>query len=216
MAIADWLNITFFEFDSTILRYFHELALKFGNILTPLSKFLAVTNDLPLLVIGWLGFVLFFVVKDKKLGMSMCGSIIIGAILTTIILKNVIYRPRPYISYKMFNEWWSIFNMKLDWDTSFPSGHACASMAGVTAFFMWSKKKNISWIAFLYPLIVGCSRIYLCLHYPTDVIAGFVVGIISAILCIPCVKLIYYLCEKFPNNFFSRYVLTGNSKEKQG
>lgn len=211
--MADWLNITFLQFDNTLLAFFHELALKYENVLTPLAKVLSKTCDLPLLMIGWLGFVLFFVLKDKRRGMMMCGSVIIGAILVTIILKNLVYRPRPYVASETYKAWWQMFKLKEDWDTSFPSGHSCAAMAGVTAFFMTSKSKNIAWLAYIYPIIIAMSRIYLCVHYPSDVLVGLLVGVIAALLCIPCVNLIYYLVKKYPNNFFSRYVLTGSFKE---
>ena len=212
--MTSWLNITFAEFDRTLLEFFHEFALKCGDVLTPIAKFLSVTCDLSLLMIGWLGFVLFFVVKDKKLGMSMCGTVIIGAFLVTIVIKNIVYRPRPYVEVDMYKSWWEMFKMKADWDTSFPSGHACASMGGVTAFFMWSKKKKVAWLAFVYPLIIGACRLYLCVHYPSDILFGYLCGIASAFICIPCVKLIYFLMNKFPNNFFSRYCLTGTIKEQ--
>lgn len=212
--MVNWLNVTFASFDKTLLTYFHTLAEKYGTVLTPLSKVLAVTCDLPLLLIGWLGFVLFFVKKDKKCGMMMCGSVIIGAFLTTIVIKNIVYRPRPYIDSEIYKSWWELFKLKADWDTSFPSGHACAATAGVTAYFIWTKKKSIAWLAFLYPIIIAASRMYLCVHYPSDIIAGMIVGVISAFVCIPCVKLIYYLIYKFPNNFFSRYCLTGSFKKQ--
>ena len=207
-----WLNTTFSNFDHILLSFFHELALKYENILTPLSKFLALTGDLPLLVIGWTGFVLFFVKKDKRCGMQMCGAIIIGAILTTIILKNLVYRPRPYIESDLYRSWWGMHDLKEDWDTSFPSGHACAAMAGVTAYFIWSKNKKVSWLWFLYPIIIGASRIYLCVHYPSDVFAGLLVGIIAAFLSLCFVKLFYYLMNKYPDFFFSKYCLTGKIK----
>lgn len=213
--MGDWLNLTFQEFDFNLLNYFHELALKYGKVLTPIAKFLSVTCDLPLLMIGWLGFVLFWVLKDKKIGMTMCGSVIIGAILTTIILKNVVYRPRPYISNELYKSWWQALDMTFYKDTSFPSGHTCAAMSGVMGLFISSKKKNVVWLAFLYPIIEAASRIYLCVHYPSDVVAGLIVGVIAALICPPFVKLICYLCEKYPNNFFSRYVNTGSFK-KQG
>lgn len=212
-----WLDSTFAVFDKELLSFFHILAEKYGTILTPIAKFLSVTGDLPLLFIGWLGFALFFIVKDKKLGMWMCGSVIIGAILTTIILKNLVPRPRPYITNETYKAWWQMFKMKVDWDTSFPSGHACASMAGVTAFFLWSKKKHIAWLAYLYPLILGSCRLYLCVHYPSDVLFGYLVGVVACIVCIPFVKLFYLFFEKFPNNFFSRYCTYGTLKDnKQG
>lgn len=213
--MAEWLNITFANFDKTILTAIHEATANCNNILTPIAKFLSVTGDLPLLVIGWTGFVLFWVLKDKKIGMHMCGSVIIGAILTTIILKNIVYRTRPYIADETYKIWWQAFNIKAYWDTSFPSGHACAAMAGVTAFFMRSKNKKVAWLAYLYPLILGLSRIYLCVHYPSDVIGGYIVGAMAAIICIPFVNLFYYFFNKYPDVPFSRYCLTGSFKKEE-
>lgn len=213
--MANWLNIVAADFDHTILEFFHNLAVNYGNILTPFAKFLAIIGDLPLLLIGWLGFALFFILKDKKCGMFMCGSVIIGAIFVTIILKNLVYRPRPYISSSLYQLWWEQFKMKVDWDTSFPSGHACAALSGTLAFFVWSKNKKVSWLVFLYPLIMGCSRIYLCLHYPSDVIAGYLVAILAVITCVPFVKLFYYFFKKYPDNFFSAYCLTGKTKKQR-
>lgn len=213
--MADWLNTTFLEFDTYFLNLLHGLFEKYGNVLTPIAKVLDVTGDLPILVIGWTGFVLFWVLKDKKLGMHMCGSVIIGAILTTIILKNLVYRPRPYVVNEVYNSWWLAFNKKPYWDTSFPSGHVCAAMSGVTAFFMRSKNKKVAWLAFLYPLILGASRIYMCAHYPSDVVFGYLVGVIAAIICIPFVNLFYWFFNKYPDWSFSRYCLTGSFKKQE-
>lgn len=212
--MANWLNITFADFDLDILRIIHTFAEKYGDMLTPVAKFLAITGDLPFLFIGWLGFVLFFVLKDKRRGMWMCGSVIIGAILTTIVLKNIVYRARPYtIGNEELRLWWDAFNLVEDWDTSFPSGHTCAAMAGVTAFFASSKNKKVAWLFYLYPLILGISRIYLCVHFPSDVIGGMLVGILATIICIPFVELFYYFFKKYPDNFFSHYCLTGKWKK---
>ena len=210
--MIDWLNLTFSGFDRTLLEFFHNLALNYGNILTPISKVIAVTTDLPLLLIGWLGFVLFFVKKDKRCGMSMCGACIIGAIFTTIIIKNLVYRTRPYLASDLYRSWWEMFKMRLEPDTSFPSGHTCAAMAGVTAYFIWSKNKKVSWLVFLYPLIVGASRIYLCVHYPSDVLAGLVVGCVSAPISNIFVNLFYMIFNKYPDFFFCKYCLTEESK----
>lgn len=202
-------------FDANLLEFFHELYLTSGNIFTPIAKFLAVIGDLPLLIIGWTGFVLFFVLKDKKCGIWMCGTVIIGAIIVTLIIKNIIYRDRPYMDSQMYKTWWQVFNLKVDWDTSFPSGHTCAAMGGCFAFFMWSRKKYISWLVFLFPLAMGASRIYLCVHYPTDVVAGYIIGILSTFICIPFVKLFYWFFRKYPDLAFSRYCLTGTIKKTE-
>ena len=211
--MAVWLNTFFGNFDYAILEFFHNLMMSYGFILEPVCKVLAVLGDIPFLLIFWLGFVLFFVKKDKKCGMMMCGSIVIGAILVTFILKVLIYRARPYLSeVAIYKQWWDALNLKPDWDTSFPSGHSCAAMAGCLAYFVWSDKKFPKILVFLYPLIMGISRVCLVVHYPSDVLAGFIVGIISVLLCLPFVKLFYYLFNRYPKFPLSRFVLTGKWK----
>ena len=211
--MAVWLNTFFADFDNTILKFFHELMVKYGTVLEPFFKVFSEIGDIPFLLLGWLGLLLFFVKKDKKCGMMMCGSIIIGAILVTVVLKNVVYRARPYLSeVAVYKEWWDALNLKADWDTSFPSGHSCSAMAGVLAYFVWSDKKWPKILVFIYPIIMGISRIALVVHYPSDVLAGFITGIISVLICIPFVKLFYSLFEKYPNFPLSRFCLTGKWK----
>ena len=212
--MADWLNLTFAQFDHSILAFFHELMVQYGKILNPLCKILAEIGDVPFLLLFWLGFALFFVKKDKRCGMLMCGSIIIGGILVTLVLKNIVYRPRPYLSdVTVYKEWWQYVGGKVDWDTSFPSGHSCAALAGVLSWFLWSDRKGLKFLAFLYPLVMGISRVCLVVHYPSDVIAGYVIGVIAVLVCLPIVDLFYKLFEKYPDLFLSRFVLTGSFKK---
>jgi len=214
-TIALWLNETFYEFDSSLLTFFHELEVSYGEVLTPIAKVLDVIGDLPFLLIGWLGFALFFILKDKKVGMMMCGTVIIGAFLTTILLKNIIYRPRPYLSdVEVYKTYWQIFNLELNPDTSFPSGHSCAAMGGVLAFIYTSKKKGLASLALLYPLIMGASRIYLCVHYPSDVIFGYLTALVASLLCFPAYNLLMFIFKKYDNFFLSRYIFTGSFKKK--
>lgn len=213
--MAEWLNLFFEEFDYKILEFFHNLMAQYGSVLEPICKVFDVIGDIPFLLIGWLGFVLFFVLKDKKCGMMMCGSVIIGAILVTIVLKTLVYRPRPYLSdVEVYKQWWEVLKLKADWDTSFPSGHSCAAMAGCLGYFIWSNKKGPRFLVFLYPLIMGISRVCLVVHYPSDVLFGWIVGIISALLCILFVKWFYSIFNKYPDVPLCHYFLTGEWKKK--
>ncbi len=63
---------------------------------------------------------------------------------------------------------------------SFPSGHTGSSFAAATALFLWSKKWGIP--ALVLAALIGFSRVYLFVHFPTDVLAGAVVGILCAVL----------------------------------
>ncbi|MBR2577413.1 MAG: phosphatase PAP2 family protein [Erysipelotrichaceae bacterium] len=214
--MAAWLNTFFGDFDYAILEFFHKLMVNYGTVLEPVCKVLDIIGDIPFLLIGWLGFILFLVKKDKKTGMMMCGSIIIGAILVTFVLKMIIYRARPYLSeVAVYKQWWDVLGLKADWDTSFPSGHSCAAMAGCLAYFACSDRRFPKALVFLYPLIMGVSRICLVVHYPSDVLAGYLVGVISTLICVPFVIMFYKLFSKYPDFPLSRFVLTGKWKKEK-
>lgn len=104
-----------------------------------------------------------------------------GAIALTISqsitygLKSLLSRERPYKILENLNT----FDIILK-DYSFPSGHSSASFTIATIIAMTIPR--ISVIVFPIALIIGISRIYLGVHYPTDVAAGIVLGIISSII----------------------------------
>ena len=64
---------------------------------------------------------------------------------------------------------------------SFPSGHVSTTMAAMGAVFFYTNKKY-SWLAFLLVILMGFSRNYLVVHYPTDVLGGAIIGFISALI----------------------------------
>ena len=124
--------------------------------------------------------IILFFYKNKKLKFTLIIYIIIIALIT-LVLKNIFVRDRP-------NDLMII----LETGYSFPSGHSSFAMAfyGLVSYFIYkselSKKKKIVFIALLLLLIllIGISRIYLGVHYPSDVLAGFMVGLIYFIIFI--------------------------------
>lgn len=207
--IASSINEIFHSFDYAILSLMHSLALSYGDILTPLAEFMQTIGQLPVLALGWLSLILFIVMKDKKLGLNMLLAIALSAIIVSLCIKGYVQRLRPY-DYTVVNEYhdWFVFvNSNVQTDVySFPSGHTSAAMAGVTAFFICSKNKKVSWLVFVYALLMGLSRNYLMVHFPSDVLAGMLVGIIAAILAHYLVKWLFkYLEDK--DNRLAKYLL---------
>ncbi len=96
---------------------------------------------------------------------------------TSIILKSLIKRERPYVTYP--NE---ITQRVLTGPLSFPSGHTTAAFATATSLSLSFKKWEVAVPAFFYAGMVGYSRLRLGVHYPSDVAAGALIGIGSGFL----------------------------------
>ena len=196
--IADWINTTFASFDYALLEFFHTLAVSASFILNPLMEFLSIIGDN-----GYFGFVIAIALmlfpKTRKWGLGVFLSILVGAVFTNLAIKNIVARPRPYASdVATFKEWWTYAGAHLESEFSFPSGHTTAAMASMTALCLAAPKKVGKWIvapSILYVILMGAARNYLVVHYPTDVIAAFVVGGIAAIVAVLLAKLIWKLLE---------------------
>jgi membrane-associated phospholipid phosphatase len=120
-----------------------------------------------------------FIKKDEQLqykGWQAAGALAIDVALTAA-LKYTINRDRPAEKYP--NE---VFPYSIDNDPSFPSTHTSVAFATATTLSLEFKKWYVAVPAYLWAAGVGYSRIYLGEHYPSDVIAGAVVGAGSAFL----------------------------------
>ena len=142
--------------------------------------------------------------KTRKAGICIFGAVACGALITNVILKDLVARPRPCES-EFLNEFLA-FDYPTEDGFSFPSGHMTAISAATLAIFLCFNKK-FSWIGFPFVLIMGASRIYLLAHYPSDVLAGMVVGAISSVIAFYITKLIYIFLNKHAENKFCDFVL---------
>ena len=149
------------------------------TIHTPLlDKILAFITSLGNAGIIWivLAVVLLILPKTRKTGIIVAAALLMDLILCNLILKNLVARVRPYD----VNTAIAIL-IKKPLDYSFPSGHTAASFAAMTALFLAKMKK--AWIAALIlAVLIAFSRLYFYVHYPTDVLGGAVVGILSGII----------------------------------
>ena len=196
--IAEWINTTFYGFDYPILEWFHSLAISAGDFFTPLANVFALIGDN-----GYFGFLIAIILilfpKTRKCGFCIAFAIGFGALFTNIAIKNIVARPRPYASeVEAFKQWWTTVGAPIESEFSFPSGHTTAAMAAMTALCI-AIGKNRKWIiapAALYVLLMGASRNYLCVHYPTDVVAGIIVGGAAAVVSYFVLSAIWKLLQK--------------------
>lgn len=178
---ALWLNSFFSAFDFVILEALHEFAVATEGSLTFL--FIGISFLVEKGVVFILGGLILIAFKQtRKMGVCVILAIALGALVTNLILKDLIARPRPYVALEVYSGWWSFAQSQVESDMSFPSGHTTATMAFVTAVFLMSKNKKVSWLIFLAPLVMGVARNYLMVHYPSDILGGILVGAAAGIV----------------------------------
>lgn len=118
--------------------------------------------------------------KYRKIGVGMAFALIMGLIVCNITLKPLIQRPRPYdFQMEHFGVEIPLLVARMH-DFSFPSGHTIASFEACTVLMLGNKKMGIP--ATILAVLIAFSRMYLYLHYPTDVIFSVIVGSLFGIL----------------------------------
>lgn len=173
------LNKEISNFDLTVYRI---ISSKVSNNITIVMKSISFLGG-TFFLIG-LSLLLFFLFKNKKISLMIILNLSFS-FLTNSLLKIIVQRKRP------------IENILIsETGYSFPSGHSMVSMAfyDFLIYLILHKVKNkflkymITIILLLLILLIGISRIYLGVHYASDVIGGFLVGMIFLILYIKSLK----------------------------
>ena len=189
-AAAQWINATFQNFDYKILEFYHNLHEgSMGAFFDFFNKYFTRLGDGGIFVLA-IGLILLLFKKSRKVGMGMIGGVIIGALFTNVAIKNVVARPRPYVTTQTFQDWWLAVGHGLESEYSFPSGHTTSVAAAMWPVFLNCKKK-VSWLVFLFVIAIGATRNYIMVHFPSDILGGIIVGSIAGILSYCLVKMLY-------------------------
>lgn len=118
--------------------------------------------------------------KLRKVGILMLASLLLEFIIANLVLKNLTARIRPY---EVIQGLTLIVGRAPDF--SFPSGHTGSAFAvAVVIFLKMPKKYGI--LAIALASLMGFSRLYVGIHYPSDVIGGVLLGIITSLTAIKC------------------------------
>ena len=123
---------------------------------------------------------LMFTKKHRKLGFGMAIAMVIGLLVCNVYLKPTVARIRPYDFQKKYFGVAIKLLIEEQHDFAFPSGHTIASFEACTVLMLGNKKLGIP--ATLLAILIAFSRLYLYVHYPTDVIASVILGTVFGII----------------------------------
>ena len=186
-AAAIWINNTFAAFDQSMAVLVHKLYEIGGGFFTPFFEIISELGHggIPLII---LSLILMLFSRTRRYGTAMLFGLAIGALITNCCLKILIARARPYseetkafFNTDLYQKLWMTVGQNVESDKSFPSGHTTAAFASMTALFLTGNKKY-SWAAFIFAFLMAVARIYLVVHFASDVLAGIVVGVLGGIL----------------------------------
>lgn len=161
----------FVGFDEIIYYYLHSLA---SPLLTQLMIGITFFGS----VIGVISICLICLFIHMKKGLWVSINVAIVSLLNQII-KNIVQRPRP-----------SVIHLVEETSYSFPSAHSMVSMAlfGMIAYMIRKENPLLAIIMLCVPIMIGITRIYLGVHYASDVLSGFLFAIVYLVTMISIMK----------------------------
>lgn len=169
------------DWEFYILDFIHK---KLSNpIMDVLMKFVSFLGSFGIIWIV-LTIILFCTKNHRLLGRSMAVNLAVNLVACNFIIKPIVARLRPF----EFNQSINLL-VSAPIDSSFPSGHTLFAFAAATIIFIYNKKVGL--LMYLFACTMAFSRLYLYVHFPTDVAFGAFLGIILAIISHFLEKLIF-------------------------
>ena len=183
-AIMEYIQ----QIDNSIMLFLQSIRNPvLSAILLPITK----SGNHGIIVIALILLTLFFK-SERKTFFTAALGLILGSLVTIVLLKPFIMRPRPYVS---IEELAALVDMSSD-PNSFPSGHTTAVFAMAMGWQLASEKKWLKIFGWVLAVLMAFSRLYVGVHYPTDVLAGALIGMAGSFAAWQIVKRAFAAFEK--------------------
>lgn len=199
-TLGDKIDTAFYSLDMWVYNLFSAFH---GPVMNKIAMaFTSFGDELFVIPVAVLAFVLCFFKKSRKYGFAILSAVVIGTLITNLVAKPAVLRIRPYNTLQGnadFWKWYTGAGAFSESDYSFPSGHTTGvfEIAVAAGICLKTKgKKLLSWVPAIIAVLTAASRIYLCVHYPTDVFGGIVVGTFAGVCGYFISVLACKICDK--------------------
>ena len=169
-------NVFYFDWEVNLIEWLQKTIGSAGQAIAKAVTFIGGETVMLLVLL-----VVLFCYK-KEAG-KRCGFTMVAASMWFPMIKNIVLRIRPYMAHPERIEALTVVQEDADpldiiqQGYSFPSGHSANSVAMYGSIAREIRKKWMWWLAVIVPLLIGLSRFVVGVHYPTDVLAGWLVGL---------------------------------------
>lgn len=177
----------FYGFDTTVYTFFWQFQNSVTIAIADICQHLGDTTAYIIYFV--ISLLLCFPKKTRKCGVAMVTAFFVAFLLVNVLIKPGVGRQRPYVTLQNTQFWetyethWINAGSNYEDDLSFPSGHTSLNFATFTALaaVLIKDKKKWAWLLLIIPVIVGITRIIRCVHYPSDVAGGMLIGIFAGL-----------------------------------
>jgi undecaprenyl-diphosphatase len=178
-------GLLLWKFDFQILFFIKDhIRCDFLNVVVPFYTTLG--DDGIIWII--MGLILLVPKKTRKCGIMVLATLLVMLVVNNIVLKNLIARARPYATYpELVSDLADIIHIPKSY--SFPSGHTVSAMA--VAFTVLSQHKKLGLVTIILAFLMGLSRLYVGVHFPTDVYGGIIVAALISLSVIVAEKKLF-------------------------
>ncbi|MBR4553959.1 MAG: phosphatase PAP2 family protein [Ruminococcus sp.] len=145
-----------------------------NDVLTPVMKALSYAGTGGII---WIAVCILLIIypKTRKIGIFAAAALTMEYLLGDLCIKNLVARERPFVQHPWID---TIISHPSGY--SFPSGHTASAVSVTAAVFIQNKKLSIPFIVLAVSIMF--SRLYFCVHFPTDILFGIVHGVIWAVV----------------------------------
>lgn len=164
------------QLDFYILNAIQEMRTPFLDFLMPVITYLGSGGTVWIVT----AVIMLFFRKTRKAGIAVLLSLLIGLLMSTVLLKGLVGRIRPFNMPEGLLDASSLLIGVPSGEFSFPSGHSVSSFSAAMVLLMFDKR--IGSPALILAVLIAFSRLYLYVHFPTDILGGLVLGIVFAVV----------------------------------